>query len=142
LKFWFVILAVSLLTLYSPYLVNILRGQAADFEERLQQEMLLALSDMENPWRLLIPVIVVALALEAAYFVSAWLAVDRVAFRGLTLGFAVFEVYHLGRTGWFLRKFLRGSVGIDRLIVWSLERSSALVLSFHAILGLLLIIWP
>ena len=139
----FIALAVSLLILYSPYLWYILRGRAEGFESRLQQELMASLEFLRrNPWRTLLPVVGIALLLEAAYFVSAWVVFDRVVFRGITLGFVWFEVYHLGRTLWYLPRFISGGVKVDTLVSWALERTSAIAFSIHAILGLLLIIWP
>ena len=136
-------MAASLLLLYSPYLLYILQGKAGEFEGRLQGEVEASLSHiLQNPWRVLLPVVVVALVLEAAYFVSAWMVFDRVVFRGITLGFILFEVFHLGRTLWYLPGFATGRVKADTLISWSLEQTSAIAFSIHAILGLLLLIWP
>lgn len=143
MRLLFIGLAASLLILYSPYLRYILSGKAGEFEERLQQEAVASLDSMPgNPWRVLMPVVVVALVLEAAYFVSAWMVFDRIVFRGITLGFASFEVIHLARTVWYLPGFVAGRVKVDTLINWDMERTSAIVFSMHAILGLLLIIWP
>jgi hypothetical protein len=137
------IMAASLLLLYSPYLLYILRGKAGEFEERIQEEVAASLDPiLENPWRILLPVVAVALLAEAAYFISAWMVFDRVVFRGLTLGFILFELFHLGRTLWYLPGFATGRVKIDTLVSWPLERTSAIAFSIHAILGLLLIIWP
>ncbi|MGE5544249.1 MAG: hypothetical protein ACM3UW_04685 [Bacillota bacterium] len=143
MRILFVALAVSLLILYSPYLWYILRGTAEEFESRLQQEVTASLEFLQsNPWRVLLPVVVIALLLEASYFVSAWLVFDRVVFRGITMGFVLFEVFHLGRTLWYLPGFISGRVKVDTLISWALERTSAIAFSIHAILGLILIIWP
>lgn len=139
----FIGLAASLLLLYSPYLWYILRGKAGEFEERLQEEVAASLSHiLQNPWRILLPVVAVALLAEAAYFLSAWMVFDRVVFRGITLGFILFEVFHLGRTLWYLPGFATGRVEVNTLVNWPLERTSAVAFSIHAILGLLLIIWP
>lgn len=143
MRILFIALAVSLFILYSPYLWYILRGRAGGFESRLQQELMASLELLQkNPWRILLPVVGIALLLEAAYFVSAWVIFDRVVFRGITLGFIWFEVYHLGRTMWYLPKVISGKAEVDTLVSWALERTSAIAFSIHAILGLLLIIWP
>lgn len=143
MRILFMIMAASLLLLYSPYLLYILRGKAEEFEGRLQEEVAASLDPvLENPWRILLPVVAVALLAEAAYFISAWMVFNRVVFRGITLGFILFELFHLGRTLWYLPGFATGRVKIDTLVSWPLERTGAIALSFHAILGLLLIIWP
>lgn len=143
MRILFMIMAASLLLLYSPYLLYILRGKAEEFEGRLQEEVAASLDPvLENPWRILLPVVAVALLAEAAYFISAWMVFDRVVFRGITLGFILFELFHLGRTLWYLPGFATGRAKIDTLVSWPLERTGAIAFSFHAILGLLLIIWP
>jgi hypothetical protein len=143
MRWLFVGLAASLLILYSPYLLYILRGRAGEFESNLQQEVLASINYfLSNPWRVLMPVLVVALVIEAAYFASAWMVFDRWAFRGLTLGFAFFEMLHLGRTIWYLPRVVAGRIELDILISWGMERTSALMFSIHAILGLLLLLWP
>ncbi len=143
MRLLFIGLAASLLILYSPYLLYILLDRANEFEERIQEEVVASLSTvMDKPWRFLVPVVMVALLLEIAYFVSVWKVFDLVAYRGLTLGFIFFEVIHLGRTLWYLPGCASGQVKIDKLVIWPLERTVALMFSIHAILGFLLLIWP
>lgn len=139
----FVALAILLLILYSPYLLNILRGKTGEFENRMQYEVTASFDYLrDNPWRVLIPVVVIAILLEAAYFISAWLTFKMVVYRGITLGFLGFEVFHLVRTLWYLPGLVSGRVKVDTLIIWPLERTSALAFSIHAVLGLILTIWP
>lgn len=143
MRILFVSLAVLLLILYSPYLLYILRGKAGEFEGLLQNEATASLGYLrENPWRVLMPVVVIAILLEAAYFVSAWLTFNLPVYRGITLGFMGFEVFHLARILWYLPGFIAGRVKVDTLIMWPLERTSAVAFSIHAILGLILTIWP
>ena len=143
MRILFAPLAVLLLILYSPYLLYILRGKAGEFEGLLQHEATASLAYLrENPWRVLVPVLVIAILLEAAYFVSAWLAFNLPVYRGITLGFMWFEVFHLARILWYLPGFVSGRVKAETLIIWPLERTSAVAFSIHAILGLILIIWP
>ena len=90
-----------------------------------------------NPWRILLPILVVGVIFEAGYFFSAWTAVNLWGYRLFTVGFILSEVFHLGLLAFSLVRFVQGRQEIENLIKWKYERFCALIFSVHAILGLL-----
>ncbi|NLV17572.1 MAG: hypothetical protein GXY50_10270 [Syntrophomonadaceae bacterium] len=134
----FVVLAILILLLYSPYLLAIFRGRGEAFENLLQAEMSEALAVLlENPWRTLLPILAAALIFEAGYFISAWISVNLWGFRLFTSGFILFELFHVCLLIVSLFRYIRGQQEIESMIKWKLERFCALMFSAHAILGLL-----
>lgn len=135
-------MAVLILLLYSPYFVYILAGKAKSFENLLTVEILLLkdryASRPVNWLLLLIP----ALLIEAAYFVLAYFALRDTPLLWLTAAFALLELYHLIRYLWHFGGFAAGRLPVDRFVSWRLERISTLVFYTHAVLGIILILWP
>lgn len=143
MKILFYCAAALILFIYAPYFYYILSGKSTKFEDRLKIELQQLLAQIKaGAVRNVYPIIFLALMLEAAYFVSAWSSIDNIGFRWLTLAFAAFEVLHLARTVYFFRSFMRDKSGVERLIIWKLERFTVLVFFAHAIIGLVLLVLP
>lgn len=143
MKILFFCTAAAILILYAPYFYYILSGKSTVFENRLKVELQQLLAQIKaGTLRNIYPVIFFAVLLETAYFVSAWSAVDNIGFKLITLLFAAFEVFHLGRTLYFFQSFMRGKSEAERLIVWGLERFAVLVFFAHAIIGMVLLVLP
>lgn len=139
----FICVALTILLLYSLYFYSILSGKYAAYEDHLRAELMLLRETLgARYWRVLFPILGVTLCLEIAYFISGWMAIDNNVFRMLTIVFAGFEVFHSGRTLWFMKKFIQKKIDASKLLNWRLERITVLSFYVHAVLGILLIILP
>ncbi len=139
MKIVFIVLALSLLLIYSPYLLGMFRGQVEIFEQRLQAELATVLKlGLEHPWRTMLPLLVVGLLFEAGYFWSALIAVGLTGYTTLTIYCIIFEIYHIGRAALNLLRFMKGTIKSEEFVIWRLERTAALLLSLHALVGLIL----
>lgn len=139
----FIIIAFLILLVYSPYFLSILSSKAPAFEIRIQEELQAIVGQMSSDiWRNILTMLVGVLIMEALYFVFGWLLITHLVYRGFTLAFVSLELLHLSRTIYYLKPALEGRVPLEKLFVWKLERAVAMVFYTHAILGILLILWP
>lgn len=143
MTFLFLCTAAVILLLYAPYFYYILSGKGSLFEAKMQNELMTVLPQIKaGAMRNLYFLVALIVLLEAAYFFSAWSAVDNPCFKWITIGFAAFEVYHLFRTAYYFRRYIKGAITGDRVISWPLERVVVMVFIAHAIIGAILLIFP
>lgn len=141
LKEWLIIFALIILTFYSYYFFQILRGRPEKFEDLLIEGMVL---EEEGPVRFSVPqvgfLVALSLILEGGYFTLAWISLDIIYYRALTGVFIIFEIWHAIK----MVPIIQGLAGrrdfSPELMNWKLERLSARFYVIHVLitLGLLL----
>lgn len=142
MKTVFLLMAFIMLLLYAPYFFALLRGKAKSFELYISKEMTSEQNPFFNMRSTVLFMALIAVIMDVLYFLGAWYAVDIQLFRWITLAFGGLEAFHVLRTLLFLYLYLQGKINWEKLFLWPLERTVALLFYIHAVLGVLLIVWP
>ncbi|MGE5372644.1 MAG: hypothetical protein ACM3QZ_11710 [Solirubrobacterales bacterium] len=142
MNYVFISAAALIIILYSPYFLAILAGRPERFEKMLLTEMVsyTAERSRDHLWRFFLILLLPTTLMEAGYFGLTVAVFDSTIFLGISLGFALFELFHLVRYVWLFRRYQRGTLEIGELLDWQMERMSCLLFVGHALAGTLILL--
>lgn len=145
LKGWLVVFGLTILSFYSIYFYQILRGQPDRFEKMLLEGLGpqpgYSESGAASPG-LIALVIGVSLLLEAGYFVLSLCVISIPAYQVITFLFVLFEVWHGIKAIPIIRALMHPDEFTADLFDWRLERISAQLYVLHILttFGLLIFV--
>ncbi|NPV90919.1 MAG: hypothetical protein HPY50_09115 [Firmicutes bacterium] len=144
LKVGLVVFGVTILSFYSVYFFQIVRGRPERFEQMLMQGLALhedALDQESASPGAIALVIVISLLLEAGYFILALTEIQILAYQIVTLCFVLFEVWHGIKAIPVMRALLHPGEFSEDLFDWRIERTAARLYVVHVLITIGLIIW-
>ena len=144
LKGGLVIFGITILSFYSFYFYQIVRGHPEKFEQMLMQGLALHEDSLDqesaSPGAIAL-VIIISLLLEAGYFILALTEIQILAYQVITLCFVLFEVWHGVKALPIMRALLHPEEFSEDLFDWRIERAAAKLYVLHVLITMGLIIW-
>lgn len=128
-------MAITIALLYIPYIAAILMGKPDKFETRAVLTLAMWIREVgPRSKTYLESIYFLTVLIEIAYFTLALMIIKNVFLYWFTIAFIGFEVLHLCKEIFNLRKFFQGRLAIKDILAWRYERLSCLLFCLYAIL--------